>query len=225
MTLKMTSAQIVETSVIVNNNSSFQNYTNPDDHTQQTSKFSIDDVEARKAFSLMRSYICETFVQCFQFKILNDITFTNSRLAKIGLTQSDLCTFAAPFAKLSIIYFFYCAHSGAFWYDFESYWFTLTKEQRQFDLKPILIDDTDTQSPLFNYLIVLGKLHLWNCRRNNSIPSFPSFKELVKQKYRVERLIAIKCNNLKMFKAKWKPYYRFIKVFFFLSQYHFKPFK
>ena len=36
MTLKKTSAQVVETSVIVNNNSSFQNYTNPDDHTQQT---------------------------------------------------------------------------------------------------------------------------------------------------------------------------------------------
>ena len=36
MTLKMTSAQVVETSVIVTNKSSFQNYTNPDDHTQQT---------------------------------------------------------------------------------------------------------------------------------------------------------------------------------------------
>ena len=36
MTLKMTSAQVVETSVNVNNNSFFQNYTNPDDHTQQT---------------------------------------------------------------------------------------------------------------------------------------------------------------------------------------------
>ena len=40
MTLKMTSAQVVETSVIVNNNSSFQNYTNPDDHTQQTTNIS-----------------------------------------------------------------------------------------------------------------------------------------------------------------------------------------
>ena len=36
MTLKMTSAQVVETSVIVNNSSSFQNYTYPDDHTQKT---------------------------------------------------------------------------------------------------------------------------------------------------------------------------------------------
>ena len=38
MTLKMTFAQVVETSVSVNNNNSsqFQNYTNPDDHTRQT---------------------------------------------------------------------------------------------------------------------------------------------------------------------------------------------
>ena len=113
--------------------------------------------------------------------------------------------FAAPFAKLLKL-FFYFAHSGAFWYDFESYWFTLTKEQRKFNLKTILLGDTATQHPLFNYLIVLGKLHLWNCRRNNSTPSFPSFKELVKQTNRNERLTAIKCNNLKMFKAKWKPF-------------------
>ena len=39
MTLKMTSAQVVETSVNINNNSSLQNYTNPDDHTQQTNVY------------------------------------------------------------------------------------------------------------------------------------------------------------------------------------------
>ena len=35
MTLKMTTPQVVETSVSVTN-SSFQNYTHPDDHTRQT---------------------------------------------------------------------------------------------------------------------------------------------------------------------------------------------
>ena len=61
--------------------------------TKLKSKFSIDDVKIKKAFSLIRSSFCETYVQCFQFKILNDTLFTNSRLAKIGLIQSDLCTF------------------------------------------------------------------------------------------------------------------------------------
>ena len=57
------------------------------------SKFSIDDVEIKMAFSLIRTCICETYVQCFQFKILSGVLFTNSRLAKIGLIQSDLYTF------------------------------------------------------------------------------------------------------------------------------------
>ena len=55
--------------------------------TKLKSKFSIDDVETKKAFSLIRSCICETV------KILNDILLTNSHLAKIGLIQSNLCTF------------------------------------------------------------------------------------------------------------------------------------
>ena len=38
MTLKMTTAQVVETSVTVTN-SSFQNYTHPDDHTTRTTNF------------------------------------------------------------------------------------------------------------------------------------------------------------------------------------------
>ena len=49
------------------------------------SKFSIDDMETKKRLLIIiRSCICETYVQFFQFKILNDILFTNSRLAKIG---------------------------------------------------------------------------------------------------------------------------------------------
>ena len=58
---------------------------------------------------------------------------------------------------------------------------------------------------LINYLIVLGKLHLWNCRRNKSLPFFPSYKELVKRKYETERHIAAKVNNKKMLEGKWKP--------------------
>ena len=40
MTLKMTTAQVVETSVTVTN-SSFQNYTHPDDHTTRTRKICV----------------------------------------------------------------------------------------------------------------------------------------------------------------------------------------
>ena len=54
-------------------------------------------------------------------------------------------------------------------------------------------------------LIVLGKLYLWNCRRNKSLPFFSSYKELVKRKYEIECHNAAKNNNSKMLEAKWKP--------------------
>ena len=162
-------------------------------------------MEAKKAFSLIRSCICETYVQCFQFKILNDILFTNSRLAKIGVIQSDLCTFCSTCPETIDHLFFYCVYSRAFWEKFESYWIAIAKEQRKLELKTILIGVTDTKCPLFNYLIVLGKLHLWNCRRNNSLPFFSSYKELVRRKYETERHIAAKYNNVKMLEAEWKP--------------------
>ena len=38
LTQKMTNAEVVETSVTVNNNSSIQDYVRPDDHTQLTYK-------------------------------------------------------------------------------------------------------------------------------------------------------------------------------------------
>ena len=69
----------------------------------------------------------------------------------------------------------------------------------------ILLGVTDTKCPLFNYLIVLGKLQLWNCRRNKSLLLFPSYKELVKRKYKTECNIDAKYNNSKMLEAKWKP--------------------
>ena len=58
------------------------------------------------------------------------------------------------------------------------------------NMNSILIGVTDTKCPLFDYLIVLGKLYLWNCRRNNSLPFFSSYRKLVRRKYETERHIA-----------------------------------
>ena len=166
------------------------------------SKFSVVEVETKKAFSLIRSCICVTYMQCLRLKILNDILFTNLCLAKIGLIQSDLCTFCNTGAETIDHLFFYCVYSRPFWEEFVSYWIAIAKEQRKLELKTILVGVTDTKCPLFNCLIVLGKLHLWNCRRNKSLPSFSSYKELVKRKYGTERHIAAKYNNMKMLEAK-----------------------
>ena len=49
LTLKMTTAQVVETSVTVNNNSPIQDYAHPDDQTQPTFVTQFVKLDAEKA--------------------------------------------------------------------------------------------------------------------------------------------------------------------------------
>ena len=94
------------------------------------SDFSLSEDEVSKAFILIKSVVSETFVQSFQFKILNDILFLNSRLAKIGMIQNDLCTFCQASQETVKHLFFQCVHSKKFWNDFENYWLSLTKKNK-----------------------------------------------------------------------------------------------
>ena len=52
LTLKMTTAQVVETSVTVNNNSPIQDYVHPDDQTQPTYEMTLEF----KPFTMINLY-------------------------------------------------------------------------------------------------------------------------------------------------------------------------
>ena len=146
--------------------------------------------------SKYRSCICKTHVQCFQFEILNDILFINSRLAKIGLRQRDLQYWWGSNWSFFLLLCLLACSLGIIWILLDRY----SRRTRKLELKIILVSVTDTYCPLFNYLISLGKLYLGTRRRINSL----SYKELVKRKYETERRIAAKYNNSKMLEAKWK---------------------
>ena len=47
----------------------------------------------RESFILPHSVALESYVKAFQYKILNNILYTNMKLCKIGFRADDLCTF------------------------------------------------------------------------------------------------------------------------------------
>ena len=42
---------------------------------------------------------------------------------------------------------------------------------------------------LENYVLLLGKVYLWDCRRNDNKPSIMYFMQILKNKYDTEKLI------------------------------------
>ena len=121
---------------------------------------------------------------------------------KVEKYLSDLFTLCYASQETVDHLFFQCVYSQIFCDEFESYWLTISKERKKLDLKISLTGVTDTTYYLFNYLIVLGKLHMWNCRQNISLPSISSYKELAfKRKHETKRLIAEK-SNINIIEAK-----------------------
>ena len=87
--------------------------------------------------------------------------------------------------------------------DFELYYLSLTKQQIHLELRDILIGVLTPECPLLNYLLLIGKIYLWGCRRNNELPNIGGYKFKVSLKYDTEKFICTKNNTLDIFKKKW----------------------
>ena len=90
------------------------------------------------------------------------------------VTEATICV---RFVKLSkkpqIIFFYNCFHTRQFWTDFASYWHLLSKQQIHLSLKDVLFGILLEKCPLLdllNYLIIIGKSFLWDCRRSQTPP-------------------------------------------------------
>ena len=130
---------------------------------KQEFKLSEDDLEL--VYALPHTVALEPYVKPFQYKVLNSILCTNTKLYKIGYAEQDKCTFCNTEAEALHQSFFYCSHSNLLSKDCEQYAFSITKQDKVLNLQDItIIGSIDSSScPLLNYLILINKLYLWDC--------------------------------------------------------------
>ena len=83
-----------------------------------------------QCFPFKCTKITNTKLITFQFKFLHRILATNSFLKKIGITQSDLCTFCKTEVESLIHLFWSCRVPSIFWQEFKQ-WITTNYECRR----------------------------------------------------------------------------------------------
>ena len=72
----------------------------------------------------------------------------------------------------------------------------LTKKSRVLSNQDIILGIITSPCPLLNCLILMGKLYIWDCRRNSIHPYIEGFKQKIKIKDQTEKYIASKNNDL-----------------------------
>ena len=83
------------------------------------------------------------------------------------------------------------------------YYYTLTREFVCLTLQDVITGILYTNCPLLNYLILIAKLYLWGCRKNQTLPVITAFSSKVKIKYETEKYICVKTNKMDKFNKKW----------------------
>lgn len=66
-----------------------------------------------------------------------------------------------------------------FWKRFTSWWFALVKENISLALKEIILG-LPNRTDIMNYLIILGKLCIWEWRKASIYPDFTMFLNKIK---------------------------------------------
>ena len=155
---------------------------------------------------MVRSISSETFIRSFQFKILNDITFANHRLGKIGYAQNGLCTFCEVESETLYHLFYECSFTNQLWNDLASFWFLVSGKRVDLTLQDVLLGKLDAEVNLLNFFITLVKLHIWIGRNHGVTSNLSAFKNLVKAKFRTEKNIATKYNTERNFQDRWQRY-------------------
>ena len=89
------------------------------------------------------------------------------------------------------------------WNVFTVWWFDLSGEYLTLSLKDIMVGLLQRNN-LLNYLIILGKLIIWESRKNNTCLIFKLFLHKVEVKKQVEKIIAIRNRKLRDFQIRWE---------------------
>ena len=167
-------------------------------------KFTVlDSVSLSKIYLLSRNVCFETYLRDLQFKVLNFITCTNVLLKRMGIVDSDMCTFCKLIKEDVEHLFFRCPFSSSFWTDFEAFWRSNMNETINLSLQDIIVGINNEKSKFLNYCILVGKSTIFHSRKINKKPSLELFKIKPHQKYSTELFIAQKWNKLNKFKEKW----------------------
>ena len=70
-------------------------------------------------------------------------------------------------------------------------------------LKDVIAGIINTKYPLLNYLLLIAKIYLWDCRKTQILPNITGFKLKVNNKFETEKYVCTKNNTLDKFNKKW----------------------
>ena len=159
-------------------------------------------------YSLPFTVAHDTKTREFQYKLLNNIVFTNEKLFRFKMIDSPLCAFCQTEVEPPEHLFFHCNVTKSFW----QLLFSWISEQK------VILPSLTLENVFFgvfyvvedfhvvNHIILLAKYYIYNCKLNVIHPSLKVFIAKVKATCQIEQKIATTNNKLDKHLKKWNKF-------------------
>ena len=142
-----------------------------------------------------------TKLRYFQFKILHSILGVNKLLKKIGLSDSDRCTFCSVDTETISHLFWECPFTRRFLVEVQRY---VLKDEVALTFNNFIFGIPNGNFSTLNSVILYAKYYIFTTRCKNGILSLTLFQKVLKHYYEIEEIIYSKQDKFTMFLDKWR---------------------
>ena len=155
-------------------------------------KYSDTIINWKKVYSLPFRTTLDSKLREFQYKILNNIVFTNDKLFRFGLSQSPNCTFCNEEPESLEHLLSRCKVSSEFWKEVLSWLKEYNIVLKSFNEISLFLRIFEESEDFFliNHVMLLGKYYIYVRKCLGSLPSLRGFTARIRRVYNIELHIA-----------------------------------
>ena len=164
---------------------------------------SIDVAFLHNSFCKLYAASVSTHIRNFQFKLIHRLIAINVRLHRWGIIESKNCIFCETEDESYSHLFCNCVHVRKFWQDVFKQLKEKSDIQIRFSESEMLLGTPDKIEPIFDLVLIIGKMHINHCKYNNSLPNAVIFFKRLEKIQCVEKYIATKRNCIETHNKKW----------------------
>ena len=138
----------------------------------------------------------------FNYRILHRIISTNAYLYKIGIKESDKCSFCGLETENISHLFYECSYVRSFWGQISSWIKEKLNIDKDFTIENILFG-MFLHMKILTLIITLAKYHIYRQKMRNALPSTYGFKQELIQYRKYEKYIYMKKFSINKYINKW----------------------
>ncbi len=135
----------------------------------------IDNSFINNCFTKIYSSSISTKIRNFQFKMVHRIIFSNSKLCKWGLIESDKCDLCKEEVETVRHLFCECKVVKPFWENVRTWVNSQTGINIVMNISEMLLGTPQEIPPVIDLFYTVAKMYIYNCKFNKTQPQMKVF--------------------------------------------------